>query len=94
MILKIENLSNNKINIEWREELWYDDKCINCEQNREEFRTNIKMKKGEILIGDCMQINKLKIFSKFTEPLEEMPGVDAINKLTKFELKNITISYE
>ena len=35
--------------------------------------------------------NSLRIFSKFTEDLDKMPGVNTIIALTKFELINIKI---
>ena len=43
------------------------------------------------LVGQCNFHSNLKIFSNFSEKLEDMPGVNKIVRLTKFELKNITI---
>ena len=91
LILRIQNKSTNDITIDWQEQLWYDNKCINCEHNSLEFRKEIIVKAGETISGDCTTYNNLRIFSKFTEKLEDMPGVDKINTLTQFELKNINI---
>ena len=91
LILRIQNKSTNDITIDWQEQLWYDNKCINCEHNSLEFRKEIIVKAGATIRGDCTTYNNLRIFSKFTEKLEDMPGVDKINTLTQFELKNINI---
>jgi len=91
LILRIQNKSTNDITIDWQEQLWYDNKCINCEQNSIEFRKEIIVKAGATIRGDCTTYNNLRIFSKFTEKLEDMPGVDKINTLTQFELKNVNI---
>jgi len=94
IILKINNNTEKKLNIQWEEELWYNDICINCETEKQEYRTIISIDKQEILTGGCFTDNKLRLFSKFTNTLDEMPGVTKIDKLTKFELNNITIQYE
>ncbi len=91
LILRIQNKSTTDITIYWQEQLWYDNKCMNCEHNSTEFRKEILVKAGTTIIGDCTTYNNLRIFSKFTEKLEDMPGVDKINTLTQFELKNINI---
>ena len=83
-----------KLNMKWDEKIWYDESCINCEQDSPEFRKVISIENDEILEGNCIEHNVLRIFSKFTEKLEDMPGVDKIVKLTKFELKNLTITNE
>ena len=91
LILRIQNKSTNDITIDWQEQLWYDNKCMNCEHNSPEFRKEIIVKAETTIRGDCTSYNNLRIFSKFTEKLEDMPGVDKINTLTKFELKNVNI---
>ena len=92
LILRIENTSNKDITIDWQEQLWYDNKCMNCEHDSPEFRKEITVKSGTTISGDCTTYNNLRIFSKFTEKLEDMPGVDKITTLTKFELKNLNIN--
>ena len=91
VFLKIENLSSQSVTLQWDEKIWLDESCINCEQDSPEFRKVISIESGGILEGNCKEHNALRIFSKFTEKLEDMPGVDKIIKLTKFELKNIKI---
>ena len=94
IMLKITNHSNKDILVRWDQELWYDNQCINCEQFSEEYRKNIVVNANEMVIGNCIKNNPLRIFSKFTDALKDMPGVNEITELTKFELKNINIEYE
>ena len=94
MVFKIENLTSNTLLVQWDSKLWYDESCINCEQDSPEFRKEIRIESKKMLEGNCSTHNALRIFSKFTENLEDMPGVDKITTLTKFELKNINITNE
>ena len=94
VVFKIENFSAQAITVQWDSKIWYDNSCINCEQDSPEFRKITRVEKGKILEGNCSENNALRIFSKFTEKLEDMPGVDKIVKLTKFELENLKITDE
>jgi predicted DCC family thiol-disulfide oxidoreductase YuxK len=80
--------------VQWDTKIWYDNSCRNCEQDSPEFRKVIRVEKEEILYGKCGDNNALQLFSKFTEKLEDMPGVDRIVTLTKFELENLKITDE
>lgn len=95
IILKITNKVNKDILLSFKEELWYDEKCINCNlENENEFFKSINLLANEVKSGTCERNDRLTIFSKFTEKLVDMPGVNKIVELTKFELKKINISYE
>ena len=94
VVFKIENFSAQAITVQWDSKIWYDNSCINCEQDSPEFRKITRVEKGKTLEGNCSENNALRIFSKFTEKLEDMPGVDKIVKLTKFELENLNITDE
>lgn len=95
VILKITNLTNNVINVSWYNESWYDKKCINCsDEKSDEAFNKVYLKANEEVLGNCIDQNSLRIFSKFSDKIENMPGIKKIVKLTKFELKNINISYE
>ena len=94
VVFKIENFSAQAITVQWDSKIWYDNSCINCEQDSPEFRKVTRVEKGKTLEGNCSENNALRIFSKFTEKLEDMPGVDKIVKLTKFELENLNITDE
>ena len=94
VVFKIENFSAQAITVQWDSKIWYDNSCINCEQDSPEFRKVTRVEKGKTVEGNCSENNALRIFSKFTEKLEDMPGVDKIVKLTKFELENLKITDE
>tara|TARA_E500000331_G_C17270715_1_gene719138 strand:+ start:7317 stop:7769 length:453 start_codon:yes stop_codon:yes gene_type:complete len=94
VLIKIENLTSNTILLKWDNKIWYDESCINCEQDNAEFRKEIRVERNQTIKGNCSEHNALRIFSKFTDKLENMPGVNKIVKLTNFELKNLKITYE
>ena len=91
VILRISNLNANSLTLEWTEQLWYDENCINCETGNNENRKQITILPSAITEGTCNINNPFRIFSKFTEQLEDMPGVNKISALTKFELINLKI---
>ena len=95
VIFKITNLTNKQVNVSWNNESWYDKKCINCNDDKDgESFNEVSINPNQIVIGDCYTQNSLRIFSKFSDKLENMPGVNKIVKLTKFKLQNINIKYE
>jgi len=95
VILKMTNLTNNNLSISWVNESWYDKKCINCSENRTDEASNkVLIPANQLVAGDCDIQDNLRIFSKFSDRIEDMPGIKKIVELTKFELKNINISYE
>ena len=92
VILRISNYTDNNLNIGWGNQLWYDENCINCETKSEENRKQISISPNSRSEGKCNINNNLRLFSKFTEKIEDMPGVKKINILTNFELTNIQIN--
>ena len=95
VILQIINLTNKNLTVSWNNQSWYDNKCVNCDEDRtDESYTEVMIDANQILTGDCSTQNNLRIFSKFSDSLENMPGIKKIVELTKFKLQNINISYE
>tara|TARA_B110000003_G_C16548446_1_gene495621 strand:- start:213 stop:659 length:447 start_codon:yes stop_codon:yes gene_type:complete len=92
VLLKITNITNQDIIVKWEENLWIENKCINCETISSENRKQAKILAKSAKIGECNKNNSLRIFSKFTEDLEKMPGINSIISLSKFELVNIEIN--
>ena len=93
IVFQIINKLDIDISVVFIEKLWYDDVCINCEHYKDEHRKTIILNAKEEKTGECEKNNSLKIFSRFTNKIEDMPiiGVKKISSLTKFELENITI---
>ena len=95
IFLRITNLTKQDAVISYTLKLWYDDKCISCENEETEFRKTFKLKPYQRIESDCHQNSKQsKIFVKFSMPLEKMPGVNKIVKLTKYEITNLTVTYD
>jgi len=95
VILKMTNLTNNNLSISWINESWYDNKCVNCSENKTDEASNkVLIPANQVVSGDCYIQDNLRIFSKFSDRIEDMPGIKKIVELTKFKLKNINISYE
>ena len=95
IFLRITNLTKQDAFISYDLKLWYDDKCINCESEETEFRKTFKLKPYQKIESDCHKKSKQsKIFVKFSMPLEKMPGVNKIVKLTKYEITNLTVTYD
>lgn len=90
VFLEITNKTDDELKISWQEELWYNEICINCEHESPEFRKEVIVLGNTIYSSDCNNLKNTSIFSKFTEKLEDMPGINTIIPLTKFELKNLT----
>ena len=95
VILKMTNLTNHNLSISWDNESWYDKKCINCSENKTDEASNkVFIPANQQVRGDCDIQDNLRIFSKFSDRIEDMPGIKKIVELTKFKLKNINISHE
>ena len=92
VFFEITNKTDGEINISWQEQLWYNNICTNCEHESPESRKKIIVLSNTIYSTDCNNLKNISIFSKFTENLENMPGVNTIDALTKFELNNLTIT--
>ena len=93
VVFQMINKLDVNISVIFIEKLWYDDVCINCEHYKEEHRKTIILNAKEEKTGGCLENSGLKIFSRFTNKIEDMPiiGVNKISSLTKFELENIEI---
>ena len=95
VILKMTNLTNNNLFISWVNESWYDKKCINCSDKKtDEALRKIFIPADQIVVGDCNVQDNLRIFSKLSDKIENMPGIKKIVELTKFKLKNINVTYD
>ncbi len=83
VLLKFINTTDFDVNIKWKNELWYDNKCSTCESNSEELLVNITLKAKSEVEGNC-QDRKLQIFAEFKNHAD-------VPKLTNFELSQLEI---
>ena len=85
ILLKFENKSNEKVSISYKQEVWYDNICANCESASVEHVKPIDLNPNEVIEGTCESNTKYKIF-------QNMPSGLTKRALTKFELKDIRIT--
>jgi hypothetical protein len=85
LFIEIVNNNNYDIKVSFDKEMWYNDKCQSCNSNTKEYHSSISIKANQSVSANCEDNNKeLSIFSK-------MLNLSKVRKLTKYELKNITI---
>ena len=81
--IKIVNTNSYAIRIQWKNELWYDNECWTCGNDKENFIKN-ELMANETLGSSCDLNRELTIFSKYL-------NYDNKPVLTKFELSNIKV---
>jgi protoporphyrinogen oxidase len=83
--LEIINNNTSSVNVSFKKEIWYNNICQSCDSKSDEYKVNITVPSNNSLVGDCNSDNKsLRIFSK-------MLNLEKVRKLSKYELKNITV---
>lgn len=86
LIVRITNLSNNDLQIEYFNDLYYNDKCLTCNSESEEVKTSVRIKAGQSVEGHCDDTNSsLRHFINFTE-------IENQSVLTKFDVRQIKVS--
>lgn len=87
VILRISNLTNEKITVSWVSNNYYDKVCNTCNYPNEYFN-QLSLTPNQVLVGDCSLYGdkKLKIFSKFND-VNYTKGV----KLTSFKLADFNV---
>ncbi len=83
ILYKVVNTTNYNIDISWKNEVWYNNHCTSCGQNKENKRVKLHLKANETIIGNCKNSN-LSLFAEY----KNHPKVD---KLTKFEIIDLSI---
>ncbi len=85
IFLKLENLTDKKMEVSFKKELWYNEQCTTCEKNNDEYLMKIVLNPKESISGNCdLRQRALSVFSKMLDKSSN-------SSLTKFELKNIQI---
>ncbi|MFH2141768.1 MAG: hypothetical protein ABIJ97_05060, partial [Bacteroidota bacterium] len=85
VLLQFINTTDVEMEFQWKREMWYDDKCLNCDSNSKEYIHSVILKPEETLFADCDTKDRgLKIFSKFLK--------FKARELTKFEITEIKVT--
>ena len=72
IFLKITNLTESSLTLKYSLKLWYDNECINCDNNKPEYEKLFKLNPKETITSNCYErLNQSKIFVKFSMPLEK-----------------------
>lgn len=85
VLLQFLNTSEASIAISWDNELWYNNVCQTCKSENGEYHYEINLGPGESIEGDCNDNYDLRLFSKFLNYRDKAT-------LTKFDLKNLTVT--
>ncbi len=92
IVFKFTNLISQNILLSYKADIWHNDVCTNCEQESEESRYTIQIPSNETITTNCSdEWRGYAIFSAFITNDEKEQRYAS---LTKFELKEITISHE
>ena len=92
IVFKFTNLISQNILLSYKADIWHNDVCTNCEQESEESRYTIQIPSNETIITNCN--NEWKGFAIFSAFITNDDQEKRYESLTKFELKEITISHE
>jgi hypothetical protein len=92
IVFKFTNLISQNILLSYKADIWHNDVCTNCEQESEESRYTIQIPSNETITTNCN--NEWKGFAIFSAFITNDDEEKRYESLTKFELKEITISHE
>ena len=92
IVFKFTNLISQNILLSYKADIWHNDVCTNCEQESEESRYTIQIPSNETITTNCN--NEWKEFAIFSAFITNDEKEKRYVSLTKFELKEITISHE
>ncbi|MCX7696550.1 MAG: hypothetical protein N2Z72_02515 [Bacteroidales bacterium] len=89
VLLKIENTSDQLVQITWNVLLYYNNTCWNCATQNPEYVKTIRLEPGKSVEGKCFEKGDktLRIFSKFLD-YKDRPE----STLTNFKIINIEIN--
>lgn len=90
LLLKLVNDNAEAKTISWKNELWYNDKCVNCDSESDEFNHQLTIPSNSEVAGVCNgRHNHLRYFIKYNDernPQKQLP------RFTKLDMVNIQIS--
>jgi hypothetical protein len=89
LFLKIENTTNQIVNVDWVWEIWLNNKCHTCQPDENgEFRRTVKVEANKSIEPSCErypELHELTVFSKFIE-------FQTDDLLTGFSLQQLNIT--
>lgn len=87
VMLRFENITDEKVTVSWDHLLWYDGHCSSCDSDDSEFNKELQLGPKEERTGDCTSDTpeSLRIFSEFLEKGKGRPDT----KLTGIRLSNL-----
>jgi hypothetical protein len=87
VLIKITNTTAYKFEVKWKNELWYDNKCVTCNSNSKEYKNSLVLEEDQTKEGDCINLSErgLNLFSKFLNYNDQ-------SKLTKYNLVDIVVN--
>ncbi|GAB4279437.1 MAG: hypothetical protein Kow0068_03430 [Marinilabiliales bacterium] len=84
LLLQFINTTTDTLICQYKRELWYDNKCVSCDDPYNEFRHQIILSPEEEFTGSCdSKFRGTKIFSKFLNFKSK--------QLTKFEITDFNV---
>ena len=89
ILIKAENLTDKQLLVDWNYLLYYDDECISCNIEDDEYMFRIIFEPFQVFEPDCLSIllpeqNRLRIFRSFIKDQSK-------DVLTKLVLGNLTV---
>lgn len=84
-VIELINTNTYPVNVSFKKEIWYDNKCQTCNVNSDEYTVKQIITSNSMVVGGCKSENKsLNIFVK-------MLNLENVRQLTNYELKQIKI---
>lgn len=85
--IRIVNTTNQAKTVEWDMKLWYNNECINCTDNNDEFKRIISIPANGVIESNCFH-NGYSNLNIYSASLKRMPDEW---ELTHFEFRNFTV---
>ena len=90
ILLRFTNLTKNKIQVSWANELHFDGECVNCDKLEDpEYKNVLILKSKEVKEGDCF--NRDRTVTIAADFIKLYPGMSG-TKLTDFSLANLEVT--
>lgn len=84
--LKIQNTNDYSVSIQFDKKMWYDESCVNCTKDSDEYNVSLTLEPYQTIEGLCDKKNyKLLIFHSMQNGL-------TTTKLSDFKIENLKIN--